>query len=482
VAGKAIKEYVKTAGAGATASLAPIATADAAPAIAAFSSRGPSTAGAGDILKPDVTAPGVDVLAAVSPHIGGRSFDLLSGTSMSSPHVAGLAALLRQSHPNWSPAAIQSALTTTGSDLVSGADPFAQGGGQVRPTLANDPGLVYDAGMDDYRGFLRGQGLCRLCFGTSPASIIAASDLNLATIAIGKLAGTQTVTRTVTNVGSASATYTASVSGLSGIDATVTPSTLTLAPGATQAFTVRFERTTATLESYATGFLTWSDGTHSVRSPIAIRPVAISIDSSASGTGTSGSVTLQAKFGYTGAFQASVHGLTAADTEEASVNDDPTNEFTTAPADSVRVHTFEVPAGTSVVRFQTFGTNHEGDDIDMFVFRVDEEGKKTEVDFSAGGTSEEVVTLTEPEEATYEVHIHGWQVVSPATYTLYSWIVPSTAAGNTVVTAPATVTTGGTGEIEATWSGLTAGTKYLGRLVYSDGTNRIGATILSVDA
>src|SRR4029079_12711881 len=84
-----------------------------APDTAAFSSRGPVLATA-DILKPDVMAPGVDVIAGISPAGDfGRLFDFLSGTSMASPHVAGSGALLKQAHPNWSPAMIRSALMTT---------------------------------------------------------------------------------------------------------------------------------------------------------------------------------------------------------------------------------------------------------------------------------------------------------------------------------------------------------------------------------
>ena len=86
-----------------------------APFTASFSSRGPLRAGNGDLLKPDLIAPGQDILAGVAPPgNSGRLFDLYSGTSMSSPHVAGLAALFKELHPNWSPMAIKSALMTTG--------------------------------------------------------------------------------------------------------------------------------------------------------------------------------------------------------------------------------------------------------------------------------------------------------------------------------------------------------------------------------
>ena len=129
---------------------------------ASFSSRGPLRAGNGDLLKPDLIAPGQDILAGVAPPgNSGRLFDLYSGTSMSSPHVAGLAALLKDLHPNWSPMAIKSALMTTGTDVLDGSNTsatmiFRQGAGHVRPTNAADPGLVFDSGFTDWISFICG--------------------------------------------------------------------------------------------------------------------------------------------------------------------------------------------------------------------------------------------------------------------------------------------------------------------------------------
>ena len=188
-----------------------------APFTASFSSRGPLLAGNGDLLKPDLIAPGQDILAG-----GGASgqrrplFDLYSGTSMSSPHVAGLAALLKELHPDWSPMAIKSALMTTGYDVLDGAantNPvviFRQGAGHVRPEQRgrSGPGVR-----------LRLQRLARLpvrhAAGVAAATARARrcryrdpSNLNVASIAIGDLAGAQTVTRRVTNVGAQAATYT----------------------------------------------------------------------------------------------------------------------------------------------------------------------------------------------------------------------------------------------------------------------------------
>lgn len=278
----ALKNYAATAGA--TASIAEFEIDLDAPAraVASFSSRGPSSAASGDLLKPDLIAPGQDILAAVAPPgQGGAEFTLMSGTSMSAPHVAGLAALLVDRHPEWSPMMIKSALMTTGTDGLD-ADPtdpstlYGQGAGNITPIAAADPGLVYDSTVDDWAAFL--------CGATSTVEeqscddleagghSLDPSDLNLASIAIGRINGTeQTVSRTVTNVGDAASTYTAAVTGLEGLDVTVQPSTLTLEPGQSADFTVTLGVPEGTQAGALAGQLTWSDGSHTARSPIVVR-------------------------------------------------------------------------------------------------------------------------------------------------------------------------------------------------------------------
>jgi len=476
VAGPAIRAYITAAGASATAAIAKARVTNDAPApvIASFSSRGPSRATA-DQLKPDVSAPGVDVLAAVSPASGGRLFDLLSGTSMSSPHVAGLGALLTQKHRDWTPSMIKSSLMTTGYDLVGDNSPFAQGVGHVRPNSAADPGLVFSTAFVDYLGFLCGTGQLNASY--CPAIKIDPSDLNLASITIGDLAGVQTVKRTVKNVGAGVATYTASVTGLAGVTAEVKPATLIVGPGMTASYTVTFTRTTAAFRAYTTGNLTWSDGTHSVRSPLVVRPVAIAAPAELKAAGTSGQLKYSVTAGYTGPFSAQPQGLVPAATTPGTVVDDPANSFVVG-GPGIATHTLTIPTGTAYARISLFDEFTDGDDdLDLFVY----DGEL--VATSEGGTSAEEVNLVAPAAGIYTVYVHGWQTDGPdANYTLFTWVMGSAGTGNMTVTAPSSVVIGGKADITVAWSGLTAATKYLGRVVYRDASAQIGSTVIRVDS
>ena len=145
-AGPSVKAYALTAGATATLTGQPDRPASPYPQIAGFSSRGPALETDEDILKPDIAAPGVTILAAVAPPSNSnRVFDFYSGTSMAAPHIAGLAAISQEQQPTWSPMAIKSALMTTAYDTKNAngtpnTDPFAQGAGQVDATRMLNPG------------------------------------------------------------------------------------------------------------------------------------------------------------------------------------------------------------------------------------------------------------------------------------------------------------------------------------------------------
>ena len=483
-----LKAYASGANPTAKINLATVVYNVPAPLTAAFSSRGPLVAGGGDVLKPDLIAPGQDILAAVAPPANaGMSFNLYSGTSMSAPHVAGLAALLRDLHPNWSPMMIKSALMTTGTDVLDAGTPapntnpaliFRQGAGHVAPTQAADAGLVYDSEFEDWLAFL-----CGTTNGVNPAVCnslksqgysLDPSDLNMASIAIGDLSGSQTVTRTVTNVGSRRSTYTATVTGLAGMTVAVNPSSLRIAPGHSKSFTVTFTRTTAAIGAYAGGQLTWSDSTHTVRSPIVVLPKALATPVEVSSTG--GPINYNVKFGYSGAFTATPRGLIPATTAPGSVADDPLDAFDPA-GPGVVSFPITIEPGTTYARFSLFDANvAPASDLDLYVYRG-----ATLVAGSGNGTSTEEANILAPTPGSYTVYVHGFNVPGTANFTLFSWLLGSDPAGNMAVTAPAAAVNGTTGSIGLTFSGLAPGTKYLGSVVYGGTASLPNPTLVRVD-
>ena len=481
----AVKAYAATAGATASIAQATIVYNVAAPFTASFSSRGPLRAGGGDLLKPDLIAPGQDILAGVAPPgNSGRLFDLYSGTSMSSPHVAGLAALFKQKYPNWSPMAIKSALMTTGYDVLDGGSPapntnpvliFRQGAGHVNPGSAMNPGLVYDAGFNDWLAFIcakQPQGIEGTCNALWSAGYSRdASDLNVASIAIGDMAGTQTVKRKLKNVSGQPLTVNASVTGMGGFTTVVSPASLTIAPGGEAAFTVTFTRTTATLNAYTGGQLYWTGGGYTVRSPIVVAPVALAAPTQVSGS-------YNVTFGYTGPFTATARGLVPATITPGTVADDPTDGACSLTAPNAQLITVVIPAGTTYARFSLFDADvSPGADIDLCVAN----SAGTIVGSSGSGTSAEEVNLLNPAAGTYTVVVQGWGVVGSSPFKLHTWLLGSAAAGNMTVSAPASATTGTSGTINLTFSGLAAGTKYLGSVAYGGATGMPNPTIVRVD-
>ncbi|KAL5570117.1 hypothetical protein UlMin_026692 [Ulmus minor] len=261
------------------------------PVVAAFSSRGPNLLTL-EILKPDMVAPGVNILAAWSGAL--VNFNILSGTSMSCPHVSGLAALLKARHPNWSPAAIKSALMTTAyvhdntlrplndasTDLPS--TPYDHGAGHVNPRKALDPGLIYDIAAQDYFDFLCTQGLSTIQLGvfakysnrTCRHSFSSSRDLNYPAISVVFPEKTSvsvlSVRRTVTNVGTPVSSYRVSVTPFKGAFVKVEPQILKFTR-ANQKLSYKVTVTTKTRQTMPEfGGLIWKDGVHRVRSPIAI--------------------------------------------------------------------------------------------------------------------------------------------------------------------------------------------------------------------
>ncbi|XP_051203184.1 subtilisin-like protease [Lolium perenne] len=259
------------------------------PMVAAFSSRGPSRFSPG-VLKPDVLAPGLNIIAAWPPLtlFGSGPFNIRSGTSMSTPHVSGIAALVKCSHPEWSAAAIKSAILTTSDITDSTGDPildeqhqrataYAMGAGHVNPTRATDPGLVYDIGITEYAGYI-----CALLGDQALAVIvrnprlsckmlpkIPESQLNYPTITVPLRTRPFTLNRTVTNVGSANSVYTLKIEVPESLIVSVYPETLVFSKaGQKISYTITVSSHGNAGEKIMEGSLSWVSGHYVVRSPI----------------------------------------------------------------------------------------------------------------------------------------------------------------------------------------------------------------------
>ncbi|KAK8966933.1 Subtilisin-like protease SDD1 [Platanthera guangdongensis] len=276
--------------------------ASAAPAVASFSGRGPSTVNEG-ILKPDIIGPGVNLAAAwpfpVGPPALGAgnmtlpTFNMASGTSASAAVLAGVATLLKLSHPDWSPAAIKSAMMTTADvwdrdggmivdETLGEAGYFAVGSGHVNPTRADNPGLLYDLQPLDYIPYLCGLGytdkqvstITRRSVECSVFEAMAAEQLNYPSISVAMGSNSEkTVMRTASNVGEEEAVYSVQIRAPEGVEVTVYPGKLGFsAIKQHRSFNVYFS--TGDVGEWrgtvAQGQLTWVSGKHFVRSPVLI--------------------------------------------------------------------------------------------------------------------------------------------------------------------------------------------------------------------
>ncbi|MED6132932.1 hypothetical protein PIB30_023479 [Stylosanthes scabra] len=269
-----------------------------APFAASFSSRGPNP-GSQHILKPDIAAPGIDILASYTLRrsITGlegdtqfSKFTLLSGTSMACPHVAGVAAYVKSFHPDWTPAAIRSAIITTAKPMsrkINIEAEFAYGSGQLNPTRAVNPGLIYD--MDQF-GYI--QFLCHEGYSGSTLSVLLGSPVNCSSYLFpGGVIGYDAINyptmqlmlksnkdttigvfkRTVTNVGLGPATYNASIKSPKGVEITVKPTSLMFSHTMQKKnFILVVKAKSMASRKILSGSLLWRSSVYYVRSPIVI--------------------------------------------------------------------------------------------------------------------------------------------------------------------------------------------------------------------
>ncbi|KAI9391548.1 hypothetical protein POPTR_007G102250v4 [Populus trichocarpa] len=274
----------------------------AAPVMADFSSPGPNFI-TPEILKPDITAPGVNILAAFTGASGPADvrgdrrrvhFNFLSGTSMACPHVSGIAGLLKTIHPDWSPAAIKSAIMTTATTISNVKQPIANaslleanplnyGAGHVWPSRAMDPGLVYDLTTKNYVNFL-----CSIGYNSTQLSLFIGKpyicpshnngllDFNYPSITVPNLSSKATLSRTLKNVGTPSL-YRVNIRAPGGISVKVEPRSLKFDKiNEEKMFKVTLEAKKGFKSNdYVFGEITWSDGKHHVRSPVVVKKMAV---------------------------------------------------------------------------------------------------------------------------------------------------------------------------------------------------------------
>ncbi|KAE8055202.1 hypothetical protein FH972_012060 [Carpinus fangiana] len=263
------------------------------------------------ILKPEIMGPGVNnILAAWPPASSERNlsfnwnFFTDSGTSISCAHLCGIAALLKSSHPKWSPAAIKSAIMTTADVLnragkaiadytMIPANIFATGAGHVNPSKANDPGLVYDIQPDDYIPYLCGlkytdheiKMITQRTMKCMEVKSFPEAQLNYPSFSVVLRSSPQTFTRTLTNVAQANSSYTLDIIPPQVVSVGMSPNKLVLKElNQKETYTVTFLKENNSVyagdQKFAQGYLKWvssykfsrriSGCKYSVRSPIVV--------------------------------------------------------------------------------------------------------------------------------------------------------------------------------------------------------------------
>ncbi len=448
------------------------------PMVAGFSSRGPVLADGSDILKPDITAPGVAILADGANAAGeAPTWQFISGTSMAAPHIAGLAALYLGERPGATPAEVKSAMMTTAYNTLDAngitvTDPYTQGAGHVDPTKFFEPGLLYLNGTADWYSYIQGIGYD---VGAAP---IDASNLNLASIAIGSLTAPETITRTVTSTQAGD--FTAQPIDIPGIDAVVSPSTLSFgAAGETQSYTVTFTRTDAPLDQFSTGSLGWVSGDTVVRIPLAIQPVTLEAPGTVDGVGINGSVDVTVTPGGTADLPLNLSGLAVGFHQPNPADPSSPNTGSGTSGDEF-TYQVEVPAGTELARFDLNAVD-DTTDLDLTVNQLDGDGGAPVAGWqSATGSADEHVDLVAPEAGFYQVIATVYSGTTAFDVNTFSVLA---GAGDGAFAATPAVIAGGQQGVPTTyslsWTGLAPEASYLGLVNYGETSV---STVVSVES
>ena len=465
-----------------------------------FSSRGPAF-GYPSILKPDLVAPGASIIAAHTPDvpIGGFSneppglFRPLFGTSFSSPVTVGAAALLLDLNPGLGPSEVMSALMTTANPNVLHDDPGIPslpttphdiGAGRIDPNRAADAGLVLSETTDRFEAFL----LTEVPTRDPAAPTVAATDLNRPSIAFDPLVGTRSTDRTFTSVDPQPGNWSASFTGLTGIEATVEPAQFSIAPGESHTLRFTFRPTGAPVAQYAYGAVVLTNETdgRTVRLPVVVRPAEFEPPGRLNfgAAQPAGQAAFPLPTGYDGVLSAIGFGLAAPETiPSQTVGKDPNSgedDLLAQPGPGVAVFDVQVPPGAQAIAAETTpALPDQLADVDMFLF-YDDEGDGFTYDelleFSERDGSGESIIWTDPEPGAYRFAVRGFDANPLATFDLTTWLITDPSPdmlsdgpgpGLQVTGDPLTAIPGGVADLTVEWNGLEEPGVYLGLIRYA---------------
>jgi len=441
--------------------------------MAGFSSRGPNGP-VPDVIKPDVTAPGRRIVAAVNTTDQSDSpeFDVYQGTSMSSPHAAGAAALMCALYPNWTPAEVQSVLmstalnTTLKEDAATSADPFDVGAGRIDLNLAANAGLALDETPENL-------------WNSNPLTGGDPTALNLASLCNNNCVGECSWTRVVRNTLDQSVTWTASVDAPSGVTLDVSPSSFTIGTDETQEIVIAVDVAGMPVNEWIFGSVMFSaDGgaASDAHFPVAVLPSSGNLPDSMTieTRRNAGSQTLKDLEAIEiSEMTVEVDGLAEATLDNRDLSKDQTNDdpFDNLNDGTVFYIVVNVPNGAK--RLVAEITASESPDIDLFVGTGNTPGAGTLDCYSATGSWKEYCNINDPAPGDWWILVQNWAAsdTPPDAVTLAYAVVKNKNNKNMAVAGPDSVSAGEIFDLSVLWneSKMAAGDHWYG--FFSIGTD-----------
>ena len=446
--------------------------------VVGFSSRGPALNQTQnqwiDVIKPDVTAPGIHVLAGASPqHVSdangelglygaqGQLFQVIQGTSMSSPHVAGVGALMKALYPNWTPSQIRSALMTTA--LYNGqkargpagdraADPFDLGAGRIDMGRAPLAGFTLDESAANFKA-------------ADPANAGNPTRLNLASVTDANCVAACTWVRTIKSTLDTTVDWSVSTSLPPTLTVLVTPNNFSLAAGASQVVTITADVSNAGYDRWVYGTILFTPNT--TRTVAAHMPLAVHAKSG----NLPASVTIETRRNAGVDTVAGLQTVTVANLGLALTTGEPQQQAITLAADPTNLNPYDLAAGgvyaklvtlpATAKRFVVEILSSTAPDLDLFVGR-DSNGngqpdQAEELCSSASASWDEICDfpqLAQPlESGVYWLLIQNWegsgQALDEVTYAVT--LVDAASTGAMTVTGPASTVLGSPFAVQIEW-------------------------------